>query len=110
MVLEGVSFGNNSAQLTSESFSALDQVAESLAAYPEVRVEIQGHTDSLGSPAYNLDISSRRAAAVKDYLVSQGIDPSRLAAVGYGEDLPLTGNETREGRARNRRVELVRIK
>ncbi len=109
MVLEGVSFAHNSADLTSASFEVLDQVVESLAAYPGVRVEIQGHTDSTGSAAYNLDISSRRAASVMNYLAGKGIAPNRLTAVGYGEDLPIADNTVAKGRAANRRVELVRI-
>ncbi len=109
-VLEGVNFAHNSADLTPSSFAVLDNVAASLAAYPEVKVEIQGHTDSSGSAAYNLDISSRRAASVKEYLVRQGIATDRLTAVGYGEDLPLANNETKAGRATNRRVELVRLR
>lgn len=109
LVLEGVSFALNSAELTPESFAVLDKVVESLQAYPEVRIEVQGHTDSTGSAAYNLDISSRRAAAVKTYLEIHGIAPDRLTAVGYGEDLPIADNSTREGRALNRRVELARI-
>ena len=108
MVLQGVGFGSNSDQLTPESFAVLDKVAESLAAYPEVNVEIQGHTDSTGSAAYNLDISSRRAVSVRTYLLGKGIAPERLTAVGYGEDLPIADNGTKEGRAANRRVELVR--
>jgi OOP family OmpA-OmpF porin len=109
MVLQGVTFASNSAALTPESYAVLDQVAESLTAYPEVAVEIQGHTDSTGPGDYNLDISSRRAASVKGYLVGKGISPARMTAVGYGEDLPIAINDTPEGRAINRRVELVRI-
>jgi len=109
VVLTGVSFGLNSADLTVESFAVLDKIAESLAAYPGIRVEVQGHTDSTGTAVANLDISSRRAAAVKEYLIEQGIAPSRMVAVGYGEDLPIADNGTPAGRAANRRVELVRI-
>jgi len=108
IVLEGVEFDHNSSYLRSVSFAVLNRVAESLAAYPEVTVEIQGYTDSSGSAAYNLDISSRRATSVMDYLLSQGIAPHRLTSVGYGEDSPRADNGTREGRAANRRVELVR--
>ncbi len=109
-VLEGVSFGHNSAELASASFAALDKLAETLAAYPQVNVEIRGHTDSSGSATYNLDISSRRAAAVREYLVGRGIAADRITAVGYGEDLPLVDNGTSEGRATNRRVEMVRTR
>lgn len=108
MVLEGVAFDHNSSVLTTSSHAALDQVANSLAAYPAVTIEIQGYTDNLGSAAYNLDISSRRATSVKAYLVSRGIAPERMTAVGYGKERPVATNETREGRASNRRVELVR--
>ncbi len=109
LVLEGVAFGHNSAELAPESFAVLDKVVESLAAYPEVKVEVQGHTDSTGPAAYNLDISSRRAAAVREYLIMGGIAPERLTSVGYGEDMPVADNGTREGRAANRRVELARV-
>ena len=108
IVLEGVSFALNSADLTSSSYEVLDKVVESLVAYPAVWVEIQGHTDSTGSASYNLDISSRRAASVMNYLVGKGIAPNRLNAVGYGEDLPIASNTEAKGRATNRRVELVR--
>ena len=108
LVLEGVTFGHNSAELTPESFTVLEKVVEALKAYPTVNIEIQGHTDSLGSAAYNLDISSRRAESVKRYLEARGIASARLRAVGYGEDLPIADNGTPAGRAANRRVELVR--
>ncbi|MCB1181923.1 OmpA family protein [bacterium] len=108
MVLEGVSFATNSDELTPESFAVLEKVVESLKAYPEVNIEIQGHTDSTGSAEYNLDISSRRAVTVRLFLVGRGIASSRLTAVGYGEGQPIADNGTREGRAANRRVELVR--
>ena len=108
MVLEGVSFASNSAELTVASYAVLNKVAESLVAYPEVRVEIQGHTDRTGSAEYNLDISGRRADAVRVYLIGQGIAASRLTSVGYGETRPIASNDTRAGRAANRRVELMR--
>ena len=108
MVLEGVSFARNSADLTAASFEVLDKVIESMKAYPNVSVEIQGHTDSTGSAAYNLDISSRRATSVMNYMTGKGIASDRLSAVGYGEDLPIADNMEAKGRATNRRVELVR--
>ena len=72
---------------------------------PEASISIEGHTDSQGPDVYNQDLSERRASAVVDYLVSQGIDATRLSAVGYGETNPIADNETREGRAINRRIE-----
>jgi len=72
---------------------------------PELNVEIQGHTDSIGSAAYNLNLSQRRADAVKAYLISQGVNASTLTAKGYGKTKPISSNETAEGRAQNRRVE-----
>jgi len=78
--------------------------------HPELRISIEGHTDSDGDDALNLDLSDQRAAAVKDYLVSNfGIDSSRLESVGLGETVPVADNSTSEGKQENRRVELVRL-
>jgi outer membrane protein OmpA-like peptidoglycan-associated protein len=109
LILKGVTFQSGKAVLTPNSYSILDDVAESLREWPEVKLEIQGHTDSQGSAAYNLQLSQMRAEAVRTYFVRQGIDPSRLRAVGYGESQPIAENALAAGRARNRRVTLRRI-
>jgi outer membrane protein OmpA-like peptidoglycan-associated protein len=109
LVLEGVNFETNSATLTPTSHATLDRVAESLNDSPDVRVEIAGHTDSMGSAAHNTQLSAARADSVKRYLVSRGVDGSRLSAKGYGENQPIADNATAAGRAKNRRVELNRI-
>ena len=87
----------------------LDRVAASLADWPDVRVEVGGHTDSTGSSEYNANLSLRRAEAVRDYLVSRGVLRSRMTVRGYGEAIPISDNTTSEGRARNRRVELSKL-
>jgi OOP family OmpA-OmpF porin len=69
-----------------------------------VQVELQGHTDSRGADAYNLELSQRRADSVRDYLISQGLDARRLQARGYGETQPIADNATKAGQAENRRV------
>jgi len=109
LVLEGVNFETNMAEITAESAPVLDAVAASLNDWPEVRVEIGGHTDSSGSRSHNLDLSQRRADAVKAYLVARGVEESRLMAKGYGEGSPIADNNTSEGKAKNRRVELTRL-
>jgi outer membrane protein OmpA-like peptidoglycan-associated protein len=106
IVLRGVNFAFDSAEITSESEVILDAAADSLKESPGVRVEVAGHTDSTGPEAYNEGLSKRRAQAVFDYLTGQGIDASRLDAAGYGESRPVADNGTRDGRAQNRRVEL----
>ena len=108
MTLKGVLFRSGSAELEPVSATALDQVAASLLAWPQVRVEVQGHTDDQGDAGANRDLSRRRAEAVRQYLVRAGVAADRLTAVGYGEDLPIADNTTGSGRAANRRVELVR--
>lgn len=108
LVLEGVTFASNRATLTGNSTSVLDRVADGLKANPDVRIEIGGHTDRTGDDAHNMKLSEARAAAVRDYLVSQGVDRSRIEVRGYGETMPVADNETAEGRAKNRRVELKR--
>ena len=85
-------------------------MAESLRAWPDVRVEIGGHTDSRGSAQGNLDLSAGRARSVQDYLINKGVSPSQLETKGYGETQPIATNDTAEGREQNRRVELRRIK
>jgi outer membrane protein OmpA-like peptidoglycan-associated protein len=77
---------------------------------PKVEIEISGHTDSKGSDDYNLNLSQGRSQSVVDYIVSQGIDSSRLTAHGYGEGKPIDTNDTDEGRANNRRVEFTVVK
>jgi len=108
LVLEGVNFITDSADLTPESRVILDRVAESLADWSEVKVEIGGHTDSVADNAYNLSLSQRRAETVRQYLIDKGITAKRLKAKGYGETRPVATNDTAEGRLRNRRVELSR--
>ena len=109
MILRGVNFESGSAALTEESYPILDQVYESLEAYPEVKVEIRGYTDNRGSYQYNLELSQKRAEAVRQYLINRGIDPKRLIAKGYGPADPIAPNSTRAGRAQNRRIEFHRI-
>jgi outer membrane protein OmpA-like peptidoglycan-associated protein len=109
LVLEGVNFEHDSAVLTPESTTALDRVAVSLKDWPEVKVEIGGHTDAVGSTAYNEGLSQRRAEAVLEYLNSKGVDATRMTAKGYGETQPIGDDATEDGRAKNRRVELTRV-
>ena len=101
-----VLFETGEARIQRQSYPVLDEVAKVLAEHPQVQpVQIEGHTDNVGSRRYNLDLSSRRARAVMDYLVKKGIDQKRLRAQGFGFDQPIGTNNTPLGRARNRRVE-----
>ncbi len=106
--LPEITFAVDSTTISPGLRSALDEVANSLQRYPNSLIDVMGHTDSTGSDAYNLDLSRRRAEAVKAYLVMRGVNGSRIASVGYGEQYPKASNDTAEGRALNRRVE-VRI-
>ncbi len=108
LILKGVTFENNSADLTPSSRTTLDEVVESLRAHPSVTIEIQGHTDSKGTAEYNKTLSEKRAATVRDYFISERISPARLAVSGFGEAQPIADNGTAAGRAQNRRVELHR--
>jgi len=109
IVLEGVHFQTNKAVLLPESSGILDRVAESLVAHPEVNIEVGGHSDSDGSDASNLKLSTKRANAVRDYLIKKGVPASQMTARGYGETQPISDNKTPEGKAMNRRVELKRM-
>jgi OmpA-OmpF porin, OOP family len=112
IILRGINFDFNRADVESEFEPVLDETARILQENPDTRVVIEGHTDSIGSEAYNQRLSERRAMAVKDYLVSQGVAADRLEAVGRGESDPVApnttpeGSDNPEGRAMNRRAEL----
>jgi outer membrane protein OmpA-like peptidoglycan-associated protein len=102
-------FTFNSDKIRDESEPSLKEIADVLQKHPDWRLAVGGHTDSVGTTAYNLDLSKRRAAAVKDALVKRyKIDPARLTTNGYGASQPKDTNDTLEGRARNRRVELIK--
>jgi OOP family OmpA-OmpF porin len=104
ITLEGVNFAFNKADLTPDSRPILDTVADGLKKHPRVKVEIQGHTDSVGRAEYNLKLSQRRAQTVQNYLLADGVSADQLMAKGYGETQPVASNATDEGRAKNRRV------
>jgi len=108
ILLRGVNFHYDTANLTQEAMNILDGVARSLLSYPELRLEVAGHTDSSGDDAYNLDLSQRRSEAVRVYLISKGVNADMFSAHGYGEERPVASNATAAGRAENRRVELIR--
>lgn len=105
VILRNIFFEFNKATLKPESYLELENVYNFLTNNPEVKLEISGHTDNVGKYEYNLKLSTARAKAVVDYLVSRGIDPSRLTYKGYAFTQPIAPNTTEEGRALNRRVE-----
>jgi OOP family OmpA-OmpF porin len=109
-VLAGVNFKTNSAELLPESYPVLEQAVQTLKDNPEVKVEIQGYTDNVGNPKANKTLSLERANGVKNYLVKEGIEGSRLTAVGFGSKNPVAKNTTEIGRAQNRRIEFKVIK
>jgi OOP family OmpA-OmpF porin len=104
VVVRAADFEFNSTQLTAPAQHTLDEVAAALLTQPELNVEVQGHTDSIGTDAYNLGLSQRRAESVKAYLINRGLSAAVLTAKGYGKAKPVAANDTAEGRAQNRRV------
>jgi outer membrane protein OmpA-like peptidoglycan-associated protein len=110
LLLEAVHFDFDKSVITPTAMPILDRVAETMLAHPEAVFEIAGHTDSVGTFAYNFLLSARRAAAVRDYLIGQGVPASKLTAVGYGEGFPIAPNATVRGRALNRRGIELRVK
>jgi OOP family OmpA-OmpF porin len=107
VTLKGPHFDFDKATLKPEGKRLVDQAVDTLKANPTMRVSVEGHTDAIGSEAYNLKLSERRADAVRDYMVSEGIDPSRISTEGFGKTRPVADNSTAEGRAENRRVEIL---
>ena len=102
-----VLFGFDQSDLSNAAINNLDKLIQVLDDYPDTDIEIQGHTDSRGSEAYNQALSERRAIAVSGYLISKNVISDRLTIIGYGENLPKYLNDTEEGRAQNRRVEFM---
>jgi OmpA-OmpF porin, OOP family len=97
-------FATGSAKLLNTSFKSLDDVVRILNEDPNLKLSIEGHTDNVGTDEYNHKLSHDRAASVKNYLISKGIDETRLTSVGFGETQPIADNKTAAGRAKNRRV------
>ncbi|HUQ94446.1 MAG TPA: OmpA family protein [Bryobacteraceae bacterium] len=108
VVLYGILFDTDKEALKPESQPAIAEIVKLLKADPSLRIHVVGHTDNQGKTDYNLDLSKRRAASVVSALTAQGISPARLDAFGCGVFAPVASNETEEGRAKNRRVELTR--
>jgi len=104
-----INFETSKATIQSSSHAILDEIAAALAANPQLKMIVKGHTDNTGARAFNMDLSQKRAQSVVDYLVNKGASPDRLAAKGYGPDRPIADNNTRVGCAKNRRVQFVRV-
>jgi outer membrane protein OmpA-like peptidoglycan-associated protein len=110
IVLEGVTFESNKADITPESSQILRTALKTLTTYPEIQVEISGHTDNVGSKKANTKLSQRRADSVRSWLIERGIDPGRIVAKGYGPDVPIVPNDSPDNKRKNRRIEFKRIK
>lgn len=104
-----ISFDVGRADIKPQFMHSLDNVANTLSQYHQTRIEIAGHTDSTGSAEFNQRLSENRAYAVRSYLASRGVTPERMYAVGYGQTRPIASNATAQGRAQNRRVEIIVI-
>lgn len=110
IVLEGVTFETNKADITPESSQILRSALKTLTTYPEIQVEISGHTDNVGGKKSNTRLSQRRADSVRNWLIERGIDPVRIIAKGYGPDAPIVPNDSPDNKRKNRRIEFKRIK
>jgi len=107
LTLAGLSFKTNSEQLVPEGLKNLDSMASVLNENKQFKIQIEGHTDDVGNRDHNLFLSKARANSVFDALLQRDVDPDRMSIAGYGPDRPLVKNDSKEGRAQNRRVEIV---
>lgn len=105
----GIYFDVDRATLKLGAEKVLIEMVKLMKNSPDLKIEIQGHTDNTGSAEHNLDLSKRRAGTVKNFLLTYGIESPRMVHKGYGEEKPVASNDTEEGRAKNRRVELVKL-
>ncbi|MFT7583564.1 MAG: OOP family OmpA-OmpF porin [Myxococcota bacterium] len=103
--IRGIYFSSGSAKIQRKSHRLLNRAAKLLNKYPEVRIEISGHTDNQGKPEYNRELSQKRADSVRTYLMEKSVDGARLIAIGHGETKPVADNGSRRGRSKNRRIE-----
>jgi OOP family OmpA-OmpF porin len=103
-----INFDTGKSVIKPESKPIINQIVEMLKSNPELKISVEGHTDNVGNPKSNKTLSDARANSVVAAIVGQGVDAKRLSAVGYGQDKPIADNNTEEGRAKNRRVELVK--
>jgi OOP family OmpA-OmpF porin len=109
VILHGILFDLDKASLKQESEKQLSNIVSLLLKYPDLKLEVQGHTDNQGKDDYNMKLSKNRAETVSSYLQLFGVDKTRLVSKGFGETKPIASNDTEEGRALNRRVELIKI-
>jgi len=105
IVVENIHFEIDEAYLLKESLNILDRMIEAMKRNKKIRLEVRGHTDITGTHAHNMKLSERRADAVREYMIKNGISPERLVAIGFGPDKPVGDNRTAEGRRKNRRTE-----
>ena len=103
-----INFDTGKSDIKPESKGIIDQIAALLQAHPELKVSIEGHTDNVGTPQSNKTLSLQRAKSVMNAVVQKGIAATRLTAVGWGQEKPIADNRSEEGRAKNRRVEIVK--
>ncbi len=107
--MKGINFENGKATLLPSSNVVLDEIVKVLKDYPDVKIEVQGHTDNVGDRNANVDLSKARAESVRAYFLGKGIAEVRITAVGFGPDKPVADNKTKAGKAKNRRVEMKLI-
>lgn len=103
-----INFDSGKATIKPESRSVIDEIVKALQSQPDLKVKVEGHTDNVGNEAANQQLSEDRAKAVMEAVAAAGIDPARMSAEGFGMSKPVADNGTEEGRAENRRVELVK--
>jgi OOP family OmpA-OmpF porin len=109
-IFEGIQFETGKANLKPSSYPLLNKIVDAMQSNPDLKVEIQGHTDNTGKYSYNVNLSQKRADRVKNYLESKGVDGTRITTLGFGPDMPIDTNDTKAGRAKNRRVEFKPLK